>query len=60
MSELTDLIVQQTDPVVAIILIVMVAYMVSIRRDLKSELSLLRERITRVENELLDNSQGDD
>jgi len=60
MSELTDLIVQQTDPVVAIILIVMVAYMASIRRDLKQELSLLRERITRVENELLDNSQGDD
>jgi len=60
MSELTDLIVQQTDPVVAIILIVLVAYMASIRRDLKRELSLLRERITRVENELLDNSQGDD
>lgn len=60
MSELTDLIVQQTDPVVAIILIVMVAYMASIRRDLKSELSLLRERIERVENELLDSSQGDD
>jgi len=60
MSELTDLIVQQTDPVVAIILVVMVAYMASIRRDLKSELSLLRERIERVENELLDNSQGDD
>jgi hypothetical protein len=60
MSELTDLIVQQTDPVVAIILIVMVAYMASIRRDLKSELSLLRERIERVENELLDNSQGED
>jgi len=60
MSELTDLIVQQTDPVVAIILIVIVAYMASIRRDLKSELSLLRERIERVENELLDNRQGDD
>jgi len=60
MSELTDLVVQQTDPVVAIILIVMVAYMASIRRDLKQELSLLRERIERVENELLDNSQGDD
>jgi len=60
MSALSDLIVQQTDPVVAIILIVMVAYMASIRRDLKSELSLLRERIERVENELLDNSQGDD
>jgi len=60
MSELTDLIVQHTDPVVAIILIVLVAYMASIRRDLKRELSLLRERITRVENELLDNSQGDD
>lgn len=53
MSELTDLIVQQTDPVVAIILIVMVAYMAGIRRDLKNELSLLRERIERVENELL-------
>jgi hypothetical protein len=60
MSELTDLIVQQTDPIVAIILIVMVAYMASIRRDLKQELSLLRERIERVENELLNNSQGDD
>jgi len=60
MSAVTDLIVQQTDPVVAIILIVMVAYMAGIRRDLKSELSLLRERIERVENELLDNSQGDD
>lgn len=60
MSELTDLIVQQTDPVVAIILIVMVAYMASIRRDLKQELSLLRQRIERVENELLDNSRGDD
>jgi len=58
MSELTDLIVQQTDPVVAIILIVMVAYMASIRRDLKDELSLLRERIERVENELLDD-KGD-
>jgi len=53
MSELTDLIVQQTDPVVAIILIVMVAYMASIRRNIKYELSLLRERIERVENELL-------
>ncbi len=53
MSELTDLIVQQTDPVVAIILIVMVAYMASIRRNIKNELSLLRERIERVENELL-------
>jgi len=60
MSELTDLIVQQTDPVVAIILVVMVAYMASIRRNIKNELSLLRERIERVENELLDNSQGDD
>jgi len=60
MSELTDLIVQQTDPVVAIILIVIVAYMASIRRDLKQELSLLRERIERVDNELLDNRQGDD
>lgn len=60
MSELTDLIVQQTDPVVAIILIVMVAYMASIRRNIKNELSLLRERIERVENELLDSSQGDD
>jgi hypothetical protein len=57
MSELTDLIVQQTDPVVAIILIVMVAYMASIRRDLKSELSLLRERIERVENELLNDGR---
>jgi hypothetical protein len=53
MSAVTDLIVQQTDPVVAIILIVMVAYMAGIRRDLKNELSLLRERIERVENELL-------
>jgi len=53
MSELTDLIVQQTDPVVAIILIVMVAYMASIRRNIKYELSLRRERIERVENELL-------
>jgi len=53
MSELTDLIVQQTDPVVAIILVVMVAYMASIRRNIKNELSLLRERIERVENELL-------
>jgi len=60
MSALSDLIVQQTDPVVAIILIVMVAYMATIRRDLKRELSLLRERIERVENELLDSSQGDD
>jgi hypothetical protein len=60
MSALSDLIVQQTDPVVAIILIVMVAYMASIRRNIKDELSLLRERIERVENELLDNSQGDD
>jgi len=60
MSELTDLIVQQTDPVVAIILIVMVAYMASIRRNIKHELSLLRERIERVENELLDTNQGDD
>jgi hypothetical protein len=58
MSELTDLIVQQTDPVVAIILIVMVAYMASIRRNIKDELSLLRERIERVENELLDD-KGD-
>jgi len=53
MSALSDLIVQQTDPVVAIILIVMVAYMASIRRNIKYELSLLRERIERVENELL-------
>jgi hypothetical protein len=53
MSALSDLIVQQTDPVVAIILIVMVAYMASIRRNIKNELSLLRERIERVENELL-------
>jgi len=60
MSAVSDLIVQQTDPVVAIILIVMVAYMASIRRNIKNELSLLRERIERVENELLDNSQGDD
>jgi len=60
MSALSDLIVQQTDPVVAIIFIVMVAYMASIRRNIKNELSLLRERIERVENELLDNSQGDD
>jgi len=60
MSALSDMIVQQTDPVVAIILIVMVAYMASIRRNIKNELSLLRERIERVENELLDNSQGDD
>jgi len=60
MSALSDLIVQQTDPVVAIILIVMVAYMASIRRNIKNELSLLRERIERVENQLLDNSQGDD
>jgi len=60
MSALSDLIVQQTDPVVAIILIVMVAYMASIRRNIKDELSLLRERIERVENELLDNNQGDD
>jgi hypothetical protein len=58
MSELTDLIVQQTDPVVAIILIVIVAYMASIRRNIKDELSLLRERIERVENELLDD-KGD-
>jgi len=58
MSELTDLIVQQTDPVVAIILVVMVAYMASIRRNIKDELSLLRERIERVENELLDD-KGD-
>jgi len=60
MSAVSDLIVQQTDPVVAIILIVMVAYMASIRRNIKNELSLLRERIERVENELLDDSQGDD
>jgi len=53
MSALSDMIVQQTDPVVAIILIVMVAYMASIRRNIKNELSLLRERIERVENELL-------
>jgi len=53
MSALSDLIVQQTDPVVAIILVVMVAYMASIRRNIKNELSLLRERIERVENELL-------
>jgi hypothetical protein len=60
MSALSDLIVQQTDPVVAIILIVMVAYMASIRRNIKHELSLLRKRITRVEDELLDDRQGDD
>jgi hypothetical protein len=60
MSALSDLIVQQTDPVVAIILIVMVAYMASIRRNIKHELSLLRKRITRVEDELLDDRKGDD
>jgi hypothetical protein len=56
MSALTDLIIQQTDPVVAIILVVMVIYMASIRRNIKDELSLLRQRIERVENELLDDS----
>jgi hypothetical protein len=58
MSALSDLIVQQTDPVVAIILIVMVAYMASIRRNIKNELSLLRERIERVENELLNDGSN--
>lgn len=55
MSALTDILVQQTDPVTAVLLVVIIVYVRSIRTNLKEELSLVRGRISRLEDLFLNN-----
>jgi len=56
MSALTDLIVQQTDPVTAILLVVNVFYIRSLQQHFRRERQHQRKRLRRLENELLDDN----
>lgn len=49
MSELTDLILQTTDPVSAILLLVIAGYIRAIKQQIRSEIQTLRERTQRLE-----------
>jgi hypothetical protein len=50
MSELTDLLLQTTDPVSAVLLVVVVGYLRKIERDLTAEVKRVRERTERLED----------
>ncbi|MBC9985151.1 hypothetical protein E4P24_02030 [Haloferax sp. AS1] len=50
MSELTDLLLQTTDPVTALLLIGLGALMLWIHRDLHGDLVVMRGRVRRVED----------
>lgn len=50
MSEFTDLLLQSTDPVTSILLIVLVYYVRQIKEDLQREIRKVRRRVARLEN----------
>jgi hypothetical protein len=54
MSELTDLLLQTTDPVSAILLVVIVGYLRQIKRDLEAEVARVRERTEELEQRHMD------
>jgi hypothetical protein len=54
MSALLDLIVATTDPVTAVLLVWIVHYTRGIREDLREDLQETRERVERLEAELID------
>lgn len=53
MSEFTDLLLQTTDPVSALLLILIAWYMRSIKRDLETEIARVRKRTERLEGQHL-------
>ncbi|ELK44119.1 hypothetical protein D320_22148 [Haloferax sp. BAB-2207] len=50
MSELTDLILQTTDPVTALLLLGLAALVLWVRQDLHEDLRIIRGRVRRVED----------
>lgn len=56
MSALTDILVQQTDPLTATLLVAIVFYIRQIRNDFRREHEQQRSRLLRLENELLDDN----
>lgn len=57
MGALVDLIIQQTDPVTALLLVVIAGYTRQLRNDFKQEHREQRRRIRRIENELIDDNE---
>jgi len=56
MSAIIDFIVQQTDPVTAMLLLTIVGYIRSLREDFRREHKQQRRRLRRLENGLLDDT----
>lgn len=54
MGALVDALFQATDPIVAILLVGILAYMRMIRKDLKNELAIIRGRVARLEESHLE------
>jgi len=53
---ITDLVIQQTDPVTSLLLVVIVFYVRSLQQDFRREHKQQRQRLRRLEDELLDDS----
>jgi len=53
---LTDLIVSQTDPVTAVLLLGVLWHTRSIRSEMRREISQTRDRIERLESDAIDDS----
>lgn len=60
MSELTDLLLQATDPVSALMLIVITAYIRQIHNELSQEIRRVRERTERLEGQHIPDALGHD
>lgn len=60
MSTIGDLVVQQTDPVTALILFGILVYLRSMKQSIREDIQQTRARIKRVENRAWNQIQNDD
>jgi len=56
----TDLIVTQTDPIVAVLLVGILWYLRRVRKDLQREMQRIRERTQRLEDFILGRDGGEE
>lgn len=57
MSEIADLLLQSTDPITAILMVVLVYYVRQIKEDLRRDIQTVRSRVNRLENSHIPENQ---
>ncbi|AUV82063.1 hypothetical protein C2R22_10725 [Salinigranum rubrum] len=60
MSELTDIIIQATDPVTALLVIAIGYEIWSVKKDLQQDVEVVRQRVRRIESAFIETDGGGD